>query len=151
MSPNLMFWIYAYALTIVALGIAFQGVARVRKGDEVGHAKKMNLAVLLILGFVGSYVLKVIFLGREPKTNWESLHFTVLYIHEFFIACMLLAGGYTRYLAGKFKTSVGSSNPSAAMLALRKKHRAAGKFCLIATTMALFTATFVLYTIHSRG
>lgn len=151
MTSNLMFWLYAYVLTIAALIIAFQGVAKIRQGDEIGHAKKMNLAILVILGFVASYVLKVIFLGREPKTNWESIHFTVLYAHEFFIAGMLIAGGYARYLAGKYKHTLGKKDLSDQDIALRKRHRLSGKICLASTTMALFTATFVLHTIYKYG
>lgn len=151
-SANLIFWLYAYALTLCALFLAFRAVKKVRRGDYAGHAKQMDYAITLILVFVASYVLKVIILGREPKTNWELPHFIVLYIHEAFIACMLVSGTIARVLAAKFKASLFSNGtPTALDKTRRKKHRLAGKICLLATSMAILTATFILHTMYTLG
>ena len=152
MNPNLYFWFYVYGLTITALIIAFTGIARIRKGDEVGHSKRMNLAIYLILFFVASYLVKIIVLGREDKSGWEAWNFAVLYIHEFFIACMLISGTYTRYLAGKFKHTLMAPDALTGLdVQRRRKHRLAGKICLSATSMAIVTATLILYIIGTRS
>jgi len=152
MSPNLIFWFYVYALTVTALIIAFTGVARIRKGDAIGHSKRMNLAIYLILFFVASYVVKLLVLGREDKSNWESWHFLVLYVHEFFIACMLISGSYTRYLAAKFKHTIEAAAPLNDLDAKRRRrHRLTGKICLGATSMAIVTASMILYIIGTRS
>lgn len=151
-TPNLLFWGYAYALTLVALAIALQAVGLARKGHLAAHGKRMDIAILLILIFVASYVLKVIFLGREEKQNWETFHFVVLYIHESFIALMLIGGTVARVLASKFKQSVyGNQTPTALDLKRRGTHRFFGKLCLVSTGMALVTASFILYTLYTVG
>ena len=93
MNANLIFWCFALldlgaVVTCIALG-----VARVRAGDIAAHRRSMLAAVTLVGVFLISYLVKLALLGREDRGGWTSGELTVLYVHELFVAAMLLGGG----------------------------------------------------------
>lgn len=150
MNSNLIFWFYAYAVTVCALVFAFRGVGRAKKGQLEAHRKDMIRACNLIILFVLSYVFKVLFLGREDKSSWESTYLWILYIHEALIGLMLVTGVWARILAAKLATTLTDPNPSDMILTLRRKHAKIGRTCIIAAVCALFTAAIILYGMWQR-
>ena len=145
MTYNLAFWVYAYGLMTVAMILAFRAVTKIRKGDMRGHMRLMILANRLILFFVLSYLFKMIFLGREQKSDWSQFRLIVLYIHESLIGLMLISACYTRFLAHRFRERMFETPVSEADSALRRRHKRAGKWTLLFAVCALFTASMVLY------
>lgn len=151
MTWNLIFWFYAYGLTFVALFLAYTGVAAVRKGDLARHRALLNMACSLIIFFVISYVFKMVFLGREDKSEWDVIYKIVLYIHEALIATMLVTGAWARWLAFKFRDSLFAQQLPTEHEAMRQKHRTLGLWCIYSATLALLTASVILYGMVQRG
>ena len=147
MNYNLAFWLYAYVLMMVVVYVAFKGVGHIKRGEQEAHMKKMVFACNILIFFVVSYVVKILVLGREDKVGWQTMDLVVLYVHETCIFIMLLAGTYARIQAARFKDRPVSEIPAAA----RKKHARSGKVAITAATLALFTASFVLYGMWRRG
>ena len=143
MTANLAYWLFAYALMTVTLVIGVRGVIHVRAGRFEAHRKAMVLACNILLFFVLTYVLKVVILGREDKTDWTTLDLVILRVHESFIGIMLIAGTWSRLLARKYKDRL--DNPTEADLPIRRRHALAGKIALAAAFCALGTATGVLW------
>lgn len=150
MNVNLAFWVFAYALTLVAILLAFSGVRAAKKGDLETHARLMRFACNLILFFVVSYVVKMFALGREDKSQWTDFYLVVLYIHETLIGGMLVSGTISRVLAYKFRHSLTGATVSPLDLKRRKTHTKAGKMCILFAILALVTAGVVLYGMFVR-
>jgi uncharacterized membrane protein YozB (DUF420 family) len=151
MSWNLIFWFYAYGLTMLALLLAFLGISAVRKGNIKRHHQFLNFACNLIVFFVISYVFKMIFLGREDKSDWGMYYKTVLYIHEALIATMLITGIRGRWLAFKFRDTLYQGEVTEAQAKMRRQHRLMGKWCVYSATFALITASVILYGMVQRA
>lgn len=147
---NLMFWVYAYILTLSAIIFAIRGWRSVKNKDYATHQSMMGVAINLILFFVVSYVVKVLVLGREDRTNWSNFYLYTLYIHETFIALMLVTGAWARRLAYLFKASIGADQLSEVQQAQRKRHAQLGKACILSALCGLFTATIILVGMASR-
>ncbi|MBO1318342.1 DUF420 domain-containing protein [Acanthopleuribacter pedis] len=147
---NLMFWGYAYLLTTTAVFFAILGWRNIIAGDIQAHKQKMGAAINLILFFVVSYVVKVIVLGREDKTNWTPFYLYTLYIHETFIALMLLTGGWARWLAHTFRTSLTGDSVSDVHQKQRRLHGKLGRACIASALCGLFTATIILWGMANR-
>ena len=150
MNVNLAFWVFAYALTLLSIIIAFSGVGAAKKGDFETHRKRMTLACNLILFFVLSYVVKMFALGREDKSQWTTIYLVVLYIHETLIGGMLVSGTISRVLAYKFRDSLSGDTVSPLDIKRRKTHARAGKMCIMFAISALITAAVVLYGMFVR-
>lgn len=151
MNWNLVFWFYAYGLTMLALLMAYTGVGAAKRGELARHKALLNFACNLILFFVVSYVFKMLFLGREDKSTWTLSYKIVLYIHEALIATMLVTGARARWLAHKFRDSVFAQQLPDEHIGMRKQHRLMGKICIYAATFALLTASVILYGMVQRG
>ncbi|MDJ0838159.1 MAG: DUF420 domain-containing protein [Acidobacteriota bacterium] len=143
MNANLAYWLFAYVLMSVTLVIAFRAIRQVKAGKLAAHMKSMVLACNLLLFFVGTYVVKVLVLGREVKEGWSTLDFVILYTHEAFILIMLVSGTLARLFARKFKDRL--EHPTREDLANRRKHMLSGKIAVTSATAALGTATLVLW------
>lgn len=151
MTPNLYFWLYAYVVMLAILISGGIGIQKARAGLLHQHRKLMNIANTLILVFVGSYVVKMLVLKREAKTGWSTTDFITLYTHEFFIAVMLVAGGYAFALSRKLKDSLDETAPSAEIQTLRQKHGRFGKIAYVSALLAFITATLVLRILFSHA
>ena len=147
MTANLMYWLFAYVLTLVAFLIGLNGVSHIRRGDWQAHRKRMVASCNLILFFVASYVVKVLVLGREDKSDWSTFYLVVLYIHESFIACMLIFGVLARIRAAKLQLKT----PDGSDAIVRKKHGNAGKMCLLFCALGILTATVVVFGMFERA
>lgn len=151
MTYNLYFWLYAYLLTMIAIGFALNGYKHIRRGNIAAHRKAMNRAIGLILFFVLSYIFKVILLGREDKSDWSNFYRLVLYVHESFIFLMLVSGTYARVLASRFKHSLTAEVISPIDRERRRRHARLGKIAIFSTCCALITAVAILYGMFQRG
>ena len=101
MDPNLLFWSFA----LIDLGsvsvIALFGVGYARSGEIARHKRAMKIASLLVLVFLGSYLLKLQFLGREDMSVWRTSDVWVLRVHEIFVFQMLIAGSVAWFQSRK--------------------------------------------------
>lgn len=147
MNANLLYWLFAYVLTLSAFLIGLKGVGYIRRGDWQGHQKRMVAACNLILFFVASYVVKVLVLGREDKSDWGTYYLVVLYIHESFILLMLITGVAARLKARK----MGLKQPGGLDKSIGKSHGRMGKLCLLFCGCGILTATIVVFGMLQRA
>ena len=113
MDPKLLFWIAALINLAVLCVVAILGVRHARRGEIARHLRAMKIATTLVFAFLGSYVLKVVFLGREDQSVWTLFDVWVLRIHEMFVLVMLVAGAIAWFQGGKLKgTRLVTHDPS---------------------------------------
>jgi uncharacterized membrane protein YozB (DUF420 family) len=128
------------------------GVARVRAGRALSHRRLMQVAGVLVVVFLGSYLLKVSLLGREDRSLWSASEHWLLYVHELCIVVMLIAGGVAGLRARRFGEIRDDANPAPnAEAADRRVHRLAGRVAVTASVLALLTAAGVLMGMYSRA
>lgn len=147
MHANLAFWTYAWILTSLAVGCGFAGWREIRHGRVLRHRRLMHTAAALIGLFLVSYLLKLVFLGREDLASWDPRSVWVLRLHETFIAVMLVAGILARWRARRFDLSRGRAQEPA----LARLHRASGRIALVSALMALVSAGIVLVGMYARA
>ncbi len=151
MTPRLIFWLYAMVLTCGIIGCAFVGISHARNGRYQLHRLWMNASSWIIVGFVGSYILKVIFLGKEDLQTWDSFYVVTLRIHEFFIAVMLGCGGFARYLAHQFRHTLDETQLSTHWRKKRDTHKKLGKLSIYGACAALITACALIVGMLQRA
>ncbi len=142
-DPNLLFWPLALANFLGVVVCALLGVRRIRRRDLRGHRRFMIGAGGLVGLFLLSYVLKVIFLGKELRELWTATARTALYVHETAILVMLVAGGVAGYRAWRFRHTLGSGplpDPVEESRRGRLWHRRAGWTAVVASMGAFVTA-----------
>ena len=76
-AGKLAYWTWAFANMLLLVGLASLGVRRARARQVAAHRRFMLSAAALVALFVGSYVAKVIALGREPLQAWEPFYVAV--------------------------------------------------------------------------
>jgi uncharacterized membrane protein YozB (DUF420 family) len=130
-DPKLVYWTLALANLGSIAGCLLAGVLRIRRRDVRGHRRRMLTASALVGLFLFSYVLKLVFLGREDRSLWTALDRALLYTHELCVAAMLAA-------------------PTRA-LRVHRVHRRAGRAAVIGCLLALVTATLVLAGMYARA
>ncbi len=153
MNSNLAFWCFALldlgaVVTCVALG-----VARVRAGDIAAHRRSMLGAVTLVGVFLLSYLVKLAVLGREDRSDWTSFDFAALYIHESFVAAMLLGGALALWRARGFRGQLGEGwrlPEDGQPLEGVERHRLAGRLAAVGALLAFACALAVLAGMFSR-
>jgi len=152
MDAKLIFWCVALANLGAIVAFAGTGVRAVRRGDVRTHRRRMLTAAALVGLFLVSYLIKVAVLGREDRSLWSQLDRTVLYVHETFVAAMLLGGGYAGWRAWQFRSRLGPSLvlPRDGELPGRAPHRRAGWVALVGAALAFVTAGGVLAGMFAR-
>ena len=154
MDPKLVYWTLALANLGAIAGCLLAGVLRIRGRDVRGHRRRMLAASALVGLFLSSYVLKLIFLGREDRSLWTALDRALLYSHELCVAAALAAGAVAGYCAWRFSARLGGGaplpNPPRA-LRIRRVHRRAGRAAVVACLLALVTAALVLAGMYARA
>jgi uncharacterized membrane protein YozB (DUF420 family) len=147
MDAKLLFWSTALANLAVICGLAVTGVRFARRGEIARHRRAMKTASWLILAFLGAYLAKVGFLGREDQSVWTRLDVWVLRIHELFILIMGIAGGVAwrqgRRLALTVLVTHNPEDPEPDTAVMRT-HRLAGWTAVISSLLAFVFATGVL-------
>lgn len=153
MDPKLIFWTCALAVLGVLCGTALFGVRYVRRGEIARHKRAMKIASLLVVVFVGSYLLKVQFLGREDLSVWSTLDVWVLRIHELFILQMLVGGSIAWIQARKLvKTRLVTHDPKDPTPDPRtvRIHRLAGRTAVASSFFAFLFAIEILAGMYGR-
>jgi uncharacterized membrane protein YozB (DUF420 family) len=154
MDARLLFWTGALANMGLVLAFAVLGVWRRRVGDVPGHRRSMLTAGALVGLFLAAYVLKVVFLGREPRATWSPAALWVLRVHELCVATMLVGGATAglRALALRL-TRNASRNPAdpPASRSLVLWHRRAGWTAVTAAALGFVTAALVLAGMYGRA
>jgi uncharacterized membrane protein YozB (DUF420 family) len=145
MDPKLLFWCVALLDLGVVAGCAVAGVRAIRRGDVRVHRRCMLAASVLVAVFLAAYLLKVALLGKEDRSLWTRLDHTVLYVHESFVAAMLLGGAFALWRASRFRVHLGRSlTLPSRPLPGRLQHRSAGWIAVVGAALAFATAGGVL-------
>lgn len=154
MDPKLIFWTCALADLGAVCGTALFGVRYVKRGEIARHKRAMKTASLLIVVFLVSYVLKLVFLGREDMSTWTSFDVWVLRIHELFVFQMLTGGSIAWIQARKLlKTRLVThdSNDPAPDSRTVRIHRLAGRTAVAGSVFAFLLAIGVLTGMYGRA
>ena len=168
MDPKLAYWTAAFVNMTVLAGTALAGVRYAKRGEVARHRRAMTIAAALVLAFLASYPLKLLFLGREDMSSWSALTVSLLRVHELCVLVMLVAGTTAiargRRLARALEDRAGASaattatasaatieTASAATLALRAAHRRAGRIALSAAVLGWLFAGAVLLGMYSHA
>jgi uncharacterized membrane protein YozB (DUF420 family) len=154
MDPKLLYWTGAFANMGVVLVLAVLGVQKLRAGDVDRHRRNMLTAGALVVGFLVSYVFKLVFLGREDLAVWSAGDRWILWIHEFCVTTLLLSGGFAGWRGRTLRRSrrvTGNPEDPIAPAALTRQHRAAGKAALVAVGLGFVTASLVLLGMYRRA
>jgi uncharacterized membrane protein YozB (DUF420 family) len=146
-DPKLWFWTLAFLNMGAVVALAARGVRAIRAGDVVRHRRSMLLSGGLVVAFLLSYVLKRGLLGGEDLAVWSEAARINLWVHESFVALMLLAGigalVLGRRLARTRRVSGRPEDPLPSPAALRR-HRRFGWTAVVASVFGLVTACGIL-------
>lgn len=154
MDPKLIFWTVALADLGAVCGFALLGVRYVRRGEVARHQRAMKIASALVVSFLLSYALKLVFLGREDMSLWSVLDTWVLRIHEVFVLLMVLAGGVAWFQARKLvDTRMVTRDPADPMPDPRtvRVHHLAGRASVIGAVLGFVLAIGVLTGMYLRA
>jgi uncharacterized membrane protein YozB (DUF420 family) len=153
MDPKLLFWTAALADLAVLCAFALSGVRFARRGEIARHRRAMKIASLLIVAFLGAYVLKVVVLGREDQSVWTLLDVWILRIHELFVMVMIGAGSVAWLQVKKIvDTRLVTHDPEDPMTDPKvvRIHRIAGRTAVISAVLAFLLAIGVLAGMYAR-
>jgi uncharacterized membrane protein YozB (DUF420 family) len=155
MNPSLAFWTAALIDLLAVVALVAIGVRSIRRGRLSQHRRCMKTAAVLVIGFLGSYPIKVLFFGRERLPEWSEQAVTILRIHELCVFAMLGGGAAALLLSRKMHRSRRDlthlpDDPLASSRTLRR-HRVAGWTALIGAGLAFFTAAIVLAGMYERA
>ncbi|MFK7896341.1 MAG: DUF420 domain-containing protein [Myxococcota bacterium] len=153
MDPKLIFWIAALINLAILCLVAILGVRHARRGEIARHLRSMKIATALVLAFLGSYVLKVLILGREDQSVWTLFDIWVLRIHEMFVLVMLIAGAFAwsqgRKLRGTRLVTHDPADPEPDTKVARL-HRIAGRTAVINSVLGFLMAIGVIAGMFAR-
>jgi uncharacterized membrane protein YozB (DUF420 family) len=145
MDPKLIFWCVAFANLGVIVVCAVAAVRAVHRGDIRAHRRLMLTSAVLVGVFLAGYLLKLALLGREDRSAWSHLDHVILYVHESFVALMLLGGAFAGWRASRFRAHLGRSlTLPSKPLPGRRQHRGAGWIAVVGASLAFATAGGVL-------
>lgn len=154
MDAKILYWTGALLNMGVIVGLAAWGIRARRQGDVRRHRLLMLSGIGLVFAFIGSYVLKLVFLGREDLALWSALDLWTLRIHELCVMTMVIAGGVaawrgTRLARTRNATRLPEDPPAAPKLS--SGHRAAGWTAVVAVVLGFLTAGMVLAGMYQRA
>ncbi|MBM4382750.1 MAG: DUF420 domain-containing protein [Deltaproteobacteria bacterium] len=154
MNPKLLFWCWALANMALVLGLAVRGVLAIRANQIEGHRRSMTWAGFFVVAFLVAYVVKRVTLGGEDLDAWSSAARVNLYVHETFVATMLIAGGFAfalgRKLARTRRVTQNANDPLAPRETI-SRHRLAGRIAVFAAVFGFLTACGILGGMLVRG
>ncbi|MCG8587986.1 MAG: DUF420 domain-containing protein [Proteobacteria bacterium] len=153
MDPKVLYWTGAFINMGAVVALAVAGVRAARRRAFLQHARYMTAAALLVFAFLGSYVLKVAFLGREDLATWEASARLSLYVHETCVVAML-AGGAVAFWRGRrlrrTRLVTGSAEAPAPTAGGLRQHRWAGRIAVAGCVLGLLSAVGVLLGMYRR-
>ncbi|MBW2232109.1 MAG: DUF420 domain-containing protein [Deltaproteobacteria bacterium] len=151
MDPKVLYWTGALANMIILVAIGISGVRQIRRGEVARHRRSMLTSASLVLVFIGSYVLKLIFLGREDLASWEPTYVRTLRFHELCVLLMVVGGGLALTWGRALRQSNAIFDESDSATRLRKRHRMAGRTALVAALVGVASAALVLTGMYGRS
>lgn len=154
MDTQLFFWAAALVNLAVLCGFALSGVRYARRGEIARHLRAMKISSWLVVAFLGSYLLKVGFIGREDQSVWSNLDVWILRIHELFVLFMI-GGGAVAWVQGRklALTRLVTHEPSDPTpdAKIVRTHRIAGRTAVISSVVALVLAIGIFAGMVARG
>ncbi len=153
MDAKVLYWTGALINMAVVVGFAIAGILQVRAGRPRRHFAFMSISASLVVAFVVSYGLKLIFLGREDLSQWSTAAVRILRFHECCILVMVVCGILSIVWGRRLrKTRSFSLDPSTepAAESLVRRHRLAGRVTSVAAVSGLISAGFVLAGMYAR-
>lgn len=155
MNPSLVFWTAALVNLFVVTALVATGIRNIRRGNLSQHRRCMKTAAALVAGFLGAYLLKVLWLGRERLSEWSELAVAILRIHEVCVFAMVVGGVSALVLSRKMHRNRNQLThlpdaPLASGSAL-EKHRMAGWAAAIGAGLGFLTAAIVLLGMYERA
>ena len=154
MDGKLWFWTFALANMAAVVALAVHGVRAVRTGDVARHRRAMRTAALLVLVFLGSYLVKRVALGGEDLATWSAAARVNLWVHESFVLVMLLAGAGALFIGrgvARTRRVTGRSEDPLPAPATLRRHRRLGWAAVIAAGFGLLTACGILAGMFGRA
>lgn len=137
----MLFWSWAFLNMALAVGLAIEGVRRIRHRQLRTHRRLMTCSGALTVLFLVAYCLKVTVLGKEDLSSWTETSIVMLRIHELCVSAMLASGALAGFLAYRMRAS---SRPMRSRTTEGRFHRSAGWAAVLASGLALITAGAVL-------
>jgi hypothetical protein len=154
MDPKLVYWTAALLNMAIVVALALRGVVRIRRGDVRRHRRAMLAAASLVLAFVASYLLKVLWLGRENLVLWSPTAVWTLRFHEACVFAMLVAAAWAARHAWRIRRTrrvTGQATDPPADPRNLRAHRLAGRAALISAILGLCSACVVLAGMYARS
>lgn len=154
MDPKLIFWTLALVDLAAIAALALMGVRFARRGEIARHRRAMRISTGLVIAFLGAYLLKLRFLGREDMSVWSAVDVWVLRIHELFVLLMLVAGAIAWSQARRLaRTRIVTHDPDdpAPESSTLRLHRLAGRAAVVGAVLAFLLATAVLFGMYARA
>ncbi len=153
-DPRIVFWTGALANMALIVILALRGVRQIRRGEIAAHRRSMLTACVLVALFLGSYLLKRSVLGGEDLSVWSRPALVNLWVHESFVALMLVAGGTALVLGRRLARTrrvTGQAHDPPADPARIRRHRRAGWTAIVASFFGLATACGILAGMLTRS
>ncbi len=154
MDPKLAFWTAALVNLFVIVVLVSVGIFHIRQGRVAIHRRCMKISASLVAGFLGSYVLKLTFLGREQLSVWSSGAVSNLRLHEVCVLTMVVAGSVALFRARQMRATRNVTHapddPIAPEATVRWHHRA-GWSAAVGAGLGFATAVFVLAGMFQRA
>jgi uncharacterized membrane protein YozB (DUF420 family) len=155
MNPSLVFWTAALVNLLAVTALVAIGIRNIRRGNLSRHRRCMKTAAALVTGFLGAYLLKVLWLGREQLSEWSGQAVVILRIHELCIFAMVVGGVGALVLSRKMHRNRNQLThlPDAPLASNRavRRHRTAGWTAAIGAGLAFLTAAIVLLGMYERA
>ncbi len=154
MDPKLVFWTVALVNLFVIVVLVSVGIFHIRQGRVAIHRRCMKISAWLVAGFLGSYGLKLTFLGREQLSVWSSGAVSNLRFHEVCVLTMVVAGSVALFRARQMRATRNvthaPNDPIAPEATVRWHHRA-GWSAAVGAGLGFATAVFVLAGMFQRA
>jgi uncharacterized membrane protein YozB (DUF420 family) len=153
-DPKLWFWTFALANMAAVVALATRGVRAIRAGEIAKHRRSMTAAGWLVVAFLAAYLVKRFAFGPEDIALWAPAARINLWVHEAFVAAMLIAGatalGFGRRIARTRRVTGRDADPVAPGAELRR-HRRFGWSAVVAAGLGFVTACGILAGMFARA
>jgi len=153
-TPHLLFWTAALINLAVICGLALLGARCARRSEIARHRRLMKTASLLVLAFLVAYLVKVVVLGREDRSDWTLFDLWLLRVHELFVLQMVVAGSVAwwqgRKLIATRLVTLDPKDPEPSS-SVARSHRLAGRLAVVGALLGLVLAIGVLAGMYARA
>jgi len=155
MNPSLIFWTAALLDLLAVTALTAVGVRAIRRSQLARHRRCMKSAAALVTCFLGAYPLKLLWLGREPLSEWSAEAVSILRIHEICVLAMTATGLaaliFSRAMHPNRNRLIQLPDAPLAPQRTLRRHRVAGWTAAIGAGLALLTAAKVLLGMYERA